>query len=98
MSDLIKIKGGTGDVPKLQSRELGYSKDKKALFIGTADGNVKLCDAGQEDRIKTLEDKNVITQGEFNAFVETLNLRFETINSTLETIKSRLDALESSLE
>ena len=45
MADLIKIKGGTGAVPTLQDREIGYSKDEKALYIGTANGNVRLCGA-----------------------------------------------------
>ena len=45
MADLITIKGGSGDVPKLQPRELAYRKDEKALYIGTEDGNVKLGDA-----------------------------------------------------
>lgn len=45
MADLIKIKGGSGAVPTLQSRELAYSKDEKALYIGTDSGNVRLCGA-----------------------------------------------------
>ena len=60
MSDLIKIKGGTGNVPALQDREMAYSKDDKALYIGTngtANGNVKLCDANWEARIQELEEK-----------------------------------------
>ena len=56
MNDTIKIKGGDGNVPKLQDRELAYRKDEKALYIGTESGNAKLCDAGQEARIKALED------------------------------------------
>ena len=42
MADSIKIKGGTGNVPKLADRELGYSKDAQALFIGTEKGNVMI--------------------------------------------------------
>lgn len=42
MADIIKIKGGSGAVPTLQDRELAYSKDEQALYIGTENGNVKL--------------------------------------------------------
>ena len=54
MADLIKIKGGTGAVPTLQDRELGYSKDEKALYIGTANGNVRLCGADDISRLQAL--------------------------------------------
>lgn len=56
MNDLIKIKGGNGNVPALQDREIAYSKAEKALYIGTEGGNVKLCDAEQEERIKAYID------------------------------------------
>ena len=42
MSDTIRIKGGKGNVPRLEDRELAYHKDEKALYIGTEDGNVSL--------------------------------------------------------
>ena len=42
MADLIKIKGGKGEVPKLEERELGYSIDENSLYIGTKDGNKKI--------------------------------------------------------
>lgn len=59
MADSIKIKGGNGEVPALQDREIAYSKDGRALYIGTngtKDGNVKVGDASWEERIKALED------------------------------------------
>ena len=59
MSDLIKIKcgalGSREKMPTLAAGELGYSTDEKALYIGTADGNVKLCEAGLIDRVAKLE-------------------------------------------
>lgn len=55
MADLIKIKGGNGNTPKLQDREPAYNKDEKALYIGTEDGNVKVGDAGWEQRINDLK-------------------------------------------
>ena len=54
MADLIKIKGGSGAVPTLQSRELAYSKDEKALYIGTDSGNVRLCGAGDISELRQL--------------------------------------------
>ena len=59
MADLIQIKGGSGDVPALQDRELAYRKNEKALYIGTngtKGGNVKLCDGAYGNRIKALEE------------------------------------------
>lgn len=72
MSDLIKIKGGRGDVPALQDREIAYKKDEMALYVGTSNGNVLLCKAndvtklaeceqrlnGCENRLNALEDKD----------------------------------------
>ena len=64
MDDLIKIKGGSGETPALQARELAYNKSEKALYIGTPDGNVKLCSAETEailadiiERLTALESK-----------------------------------------
>lgn len=54
MADLIKIKGGTGAVPTLQDREIAYHKDEKALYIGTANGNVRLCGADDISGIQAL--------------------------------------------
>ena len=51
MADLIRIKGGSGSVPTLQERELGYSKTEKSLYIGTANGNIKLCSASDIEKI-----------------------------------------------
>lgn len=45
MADVIKIKAGEGEPPRLQDRELGYRADEKALYIGTENGNVRLCGA-----------------------------------------------------
>lgn len=57
MADLITIKGGSGNVPTLQDRELAVRKDTKALYVGINNENVKVGDAGWETRIKALEDK-----------------------------------------
>ena len=57
MADLIRIKGGRGAVPTLQDRELAYSKDEVALYIGTENGNVMLCLAGDLSAINTKLDE-----------------------------------------
>lgn len=54
MADLITIKGGNGNPPTLQQRELAYSKDEKALYIGTENGNVRLCGADDVERLEAL--------------------------------------------
>ena len=67
MADLIKIKSGEPaaerpEMPDLDECELGYRTDEKALYIGTKDGNVRLC--GADDiasiiaRLDALESKN----------------------------------------
>lgn len=57
MADLIKIKGGSGDVPTLQDRELAYSKDEHALYIGSGDKNIRLCGANDVSEINTKLDE-----------------------------------------
>lgn len=51
MADLIRIKGGNGDVPDLQDRELAYNKGEKALYIGTENGYVRLCGADDKSEL-----------------------------------------------
>ena len=51
MADLIQIKRGLkATMPKLNNYELGYCTDEKALYIGTTDGNARLC--GVDELIK----------------------------------------------
>lgn len=61
MADLIQIKGGSGDVPTLQDKELAYRKDEKALYIGTTSGNVRLCGADDISELRQLMD-DIITR------------------------------------
>ena len=56
MADLIMIKGGSGDVPTLQDRELAYRKDEQALYIGSDGVNVRLCGANDVSGINTRLD------------------------------------------
>ena len=57
MADLIKIKGGSGSVPTLQDRELAYSKDEEALYIGTGDENLRLCGVKDVSELNTKLDE-----------------------------------------
>ena len=77
MADLIRIKGGSGDVPTLQDRELAYSKDEKALYIGTENGNLRLFGADNEN----------------TAEINKIKADIEAINAELASINARLDAL-----
>lgn len=55
MADLIQIKGGSGDVPTLQDRELAIAKTNKELHVGINGENVRLCGAEDVKRIEALE-------------------------------------------
>ena len=87
MADLITIKGGSGDVPTLQDRELAYRKDEKALYIGTGDKNVRLCGAEDAERIDAI-----------GAAVSGLNAKNEEMSKLIENITARLEALETPSE
>lgn len=59
MADLIRIKGGSGDVPALQDRELAVKKkgQESELYCGVNGENVRLCGVGDIARIdKLIED------------------------------------------
>lgn len=72
MADTIQIRAGKkAGMPTLAVRELGYVTDEKALYIGTANGNVKLCDADLEDTVKNkLTATPVAAQGSLDAAAE----------------------------
>lgn len=72
MADLIKIKGGRGAVPTLQDRELAYSKDENALYIGTENGNVKLSGSGDDSAMKAYID----------GLVATINARLDALEAS----------------
>ncbi len=80
MADLILIKGGNGTVPHLEEREPAYSKDEKALYIGTESGNVRLCGKDDATRLNAL-DKTI---SELNARIEDITARLETLETPTE--------------
>lgn len=78
MADKITIKsgalGGRTAMPNLNTDELGYRTDEKALYIGTENGNVKLCDAEMEQRLKAYID----------GLVQTINTRIDGLTPPTE--------------
>lgn len=78
MADLIKIKGGDGTVPKLQDRELAYSRDEEALYIGTDNGNVRLC--GKSDLAMIQELHSAITS--LSNAISTINARLDALEKS----------------
>lgn len=81
MADLIKIKAGSGEVPRLAERELGYRIDEKALYIGTSNGNVKICDAKTLTQIQGLASKTYV-----DGLIEEINTKIAEINARLDSI------------
>lgn len=61
MADSLQIRGGRKEkMPNLMIRELVYCTDEQALYIGTAEGNVKLCSAVLE-RIVATHNANIVS-------------------------------------
>lgn len=58
MADLITIKcGAKGErttMPQLAIGELGYCTDEKALYIGSDNGNIRLCGGGDVAGVNAL--------------------------------------------
>lgn len=89
MADLIKIKGGSGDVPTLQDRELAIKKNgsESELYCGIDGLNVRLCGANDKVLLDTL-----------SATVSSLQTTIATINTTIKDITARLEILENASE
>lgn len=56
MADTILIKAGTGNTV-LAEREIAYQTDEKALYIGTKDGNKRLCGAEDVSKLQMQIDE-----------------------------------------
>lgn len=85
MADLIKIKGGSGAVPTLQDRELGYSETEKALYIGTPNGNVRLCGEGDSPDVSEIVAK-----------ISSIEAEIASIRDEISQINARLNELTPS--
>lgn len=107
MNDTIKIKGGSGETPELQDRELGYNKTEMVLYIGTPDGNVRLCGVKDIENIKNYID-GLITEANENAddiadeakeYADSLiNEARGYIDGLMVEVNKRLAALETPVE
>ena len=87
MADKILIKSGSGD-SRLTSKELAYHTTEKALYIGTQDGNVRLCGARDAEEI---EKKLTATPIEFQASLEAgagISEIVTAFNNLLATLKA----------
>lgn len=101
MNDLILIKtGALGDrdaMPKLNEGEPGYRTDTKELFIGTEDGNVRLCGAGDLAEAKAYADSKVSGVNALisanSSEITNIKTRLAKIEGDLATILARLDAM-----
>lgn len=85
MADIVHIKsgalGGRATMPDLQydkekGSEIGYQTEEKALYVGTENGNVRLCGASDFARIKSLETT-----------ISTLETQIADITARLEELK-----------
>ena len=101
MADLIKIKGGNGNVPELQDKELGYRKDEKALYIGTDNGNMRLCGANDKAELKTYIDAyieaNNAKNNETDQLIIAINNQIATLENSVATITAKVADLEEAV-
>ena len=91
MADLIRIRygelGGRTEMPKLQFTiekgcEIAFRIDEEALYIGTPNGNVRLCGANDLKGI--------------NSAIEGINAEITKIKADIEAINTRLAELAPS--
>ena len=85
MADTIRIKSGAVSekrpaMPNLAESELGFRTDEKTLYVGTKLGNVKVGDAGWEERIKVLEAEIVSLRSYVDGLVAEINTRLDALS------------------
>ena len=109
MNDLILIKSGSlngrSAMPNLNysstesnaGSELGYRTDTKELYVGTRDGNVRLCGAGDLAEAKAYADSKVSGVNALisanSSEITNIKTRLAKIEGDLATILARLDAM-----
>lgn len=101
MADLIKIKGGNGNVPELQDRELGYRKDEEALYIGADNENLRLCGAKDKAELKSYIDAYIEANNgknsETDQLIIAINNQIATLENSVATITAKVLNLEESV-
>ena len=95
MADLIKMKGGAGTAD-LAERELAYHTAEKALYIGTVDGNKRLCGAEDVSELQKQIDelqayKNGIEMSKKSEILE--GARDSIENEQYQAIKAQFEKL-----
>lgn len=84
MADLIKIKSGAiaerETMPALAEDELGYRKDEKALYLGTENGNERLCGVNDAVKIGELVERVTATEAQ----LASITARLEALENPSE--------------
>lgn len=88
MADKIYLRAGNAEnMPELADREPAFVRDKKALYIGTPEGNLLLCKAEIPQKVEELEKE-----------VEAYTLKVEEIDANLdEKLSAEAAAAQSTL-
>lgn len=106
MNDLILIKSGSlngrNAMPNLNysstesnaGSELGYRTDTKELYVGTKDGNVRLCGAGDLAEAKAYTDNKIAG---VNGLISTINTEINNIKATTGGIDAKITEIEGTL-
>lgn len=82
MADTVKIKsgalGGRETMPRLEENELGYRTDEKSLYIGSANGNERLCGVNDIENIRGILDRVMGEISSIKTDISEINARLET--------------------
>lgn len=89
MADNIYLPAGKkAGMPNLSDREPAFVRDEKALYIGTPDGNLKLCEAGTIDKVAELEEDLAVLE----ETVETLQGNTDSLEALQTKVDGKLSA------
>jgi hypothetical protein len=93
MADKIQLRAGNkASMPTLTDREPAYVRDEEAVYIGTPNGNKKLCSAATEGRVTALE-QTVATHGTtLSAHESTINYHGSAISAQQTILNGKLTA------
>lgn len=96
MADNISIRGGDKEgMPDLRDRELAFVRDEEALYIGTPDGNLKLCSAEMEGKVNSLEEASASHSEDIERIDEELSGIDETLGAVGEAMESIGEEMDS---
>lgn len=96
MADNISIRGGDKEgMPTLRDREPAFVQDEKALYIGTPDGNLKLCSAETEGKVNSLEEAIKAHSEEISGIGDDIKRIDEELGNIDATIAGISEAMKS---